>query len=365
MNLPQEDYKMSEKEEGLVRVNKIVGGMVLPMVVKTAIELDLFEIMAKTPGGQFSCFDLASNLPRQTHETPALIERILRFLACHSVLTSTVVKDEYGNSKNLYGMTTVSNDFVQMQDGTSHASLLLLIYDKVFVDCWYHLKDAIIEGGVPFDRIYGMHAFEYPAKDIRFNKVFNKCMYDNTRIVMKMILEKYKGFEGVKELVDVGGGLGANLELIVSKYPNIKGINFDLPHVIKDAPSYQGVEHVGGDMFQSVLKGDVIFMKWILHDWSDNYCTKLLKNCWAALPDGGKVVVVESIILDPESDISCSDGVSKTAFDTDMIMLLANPGGKERMAKEYNILAKEAGFTSVEFVCGVSTFWIMEFYKNV
>ncbi|XP_076937527.1 O-methyltransferase 16-like [Bidens hawaiensis] len=118
-------------------------------------------------------------------------------------------------------------------------------------------------------------------------------------------------------------------------------------------------------MFQSVSKGDVIFMKWILHEWGDNYCTKVLKNCWAELPDGGKVVVVESIIPDPESDISCSDGVSKTTFDADMIMLLANPGGKERTAKEYNILAKEAGYTYVEFVCKVSTIWIMEFYKNV
>ncbi|XP_076960892.1 caffeic acid 3-O-methyltransferase-like [Bidens hawaiensis] len=365
MDLSQEDYKMSEEEEGLLKVNQITGGMVLPMVVKTAIELDLFEIMAKTPGAHFSCFDLASNLPRQTHETPALIERILRFLARQSVLTSTVVKDDHGNSKSLYGMTKLSNNYVRRQDGTSHASVLHLIYDKVLVDCWYHLKDAVIDGGVPFDRAHGMNAFEYPAKDNRFNEIFNKCMYDNTRIVMKMILEKYKGFEGVKELVDVGGGLGANLELIVSKYPDIKGINFDLPHVIKDAPPYKGVEHVGGDMFQSVPKGDVIFMKWILHDWGDNYCAKLLKNCWAALPESGKVVVVEAIIPDPESDISDSDEVSKIAVDTDIIMLIANPGGKERTAKEFNLLANEAGFTSKKIVCQVASFKIMEFYKNV
>ncbi|KAJ0512447.1 putative O-methyltransferase domain, S-adenosyl-L-methionine-dependent methyltransferase [Helianthus annuus] len=189
-------------------------------------------------------------------------------------------------------------------------------------------------------------------------------MHDRTKIVMKMILEKYKGFEGVKELIDVGGGLGVNLELIVSKYPNIKGINFDLPHVIKDAPPYPGVEHVGGDMFQSVPKGDVIFMKSILHDWGDGYCLKCLKNCWAALPEGGKVVVVEAIIPDPESDPRYSDEVYKTAIESDMIMLIANPGGKERTAKEYIVLAKEAGFSSVEIICGVSTFWIMEFYKN-
>ncbi|KAJ0519971.1 putative O-methyltransferase domain, S-adenosyl-L-methionine-dependent methyltransferase [Helianthus annuus] len=104
-------------------------------------------------------------------------------------------------------------------------------------------------------------------------------------------------------------------------------------------------------MFQSVPKGDVIFMK-------------LLKNCWAALPEHGKVVIVEVIIPDPESDINCSDEVSKTAMGDDMFMLVVTPGGKERTAKEYNILAKEAGFASIEIVCGISTYWIMEFYKN-
>ncbi|KAK4849017.1 hypothetical protein QYF36_019884 [Acer negundo] len=80
------------------------------------------------------------------------------------------------------------------------------------------------------------------------------------------------GFENVKQLVDVGGGLGVTLKAVTAKYPHIKGINFDLPHVIQRAPNYPGVEHVGGDMFESVPKGDAIFMKWILHDWSDEHC---------------------------------------------------------------------------------------------
>nr|KAJ0185979.1 hypothetical protein LSAT_V11C900460300 [Lactuca sativa] len=231
----------------------------------------------------------------------------------------------------------------------------------------YYLKDAVANGGIPFNKAHGVHAFEYPAKDNRFNQVFNKCMYDNTTIVMKMFLGKYKGFEGVKQLVDVGGGLGANLNIIVSKYPTIKGINFDLPHVIKDTHSSPGVDHVGGDMFESVPIGDVIFMKWILHDWGDNECITVLKNCWAALPEFGKVVAVETIIPDLENqprDHATNIDVSKTVISSDMIMMIANPGGKERTLKEYNSLAKKAGFTSLKIVCRVSTFWIMEFYKN-
>jgi len=86
-----------------------------------------------------------------------------------------------------------------------------------------------------------MTAFEYHGTDPRFNKVFNKGMSDHSKIATKKILETYKGFEGLASLVDVGGGTGAVLSTIVSKYPSIKGINFDLPHVIADAPAFPGI----------------------------------------------------------------------------------------------------------------------------
>lgn len=53
---------------------------------------------------------------------------------------------------------------------------------------------------------------------------------------MKKILEIYKGFKELKKLVDVASCLGANMSLIVNTYPQITGINFDLPYVIKNAP---------------------------------------------------------------------------------------------------------------------------------
>jgi caffeic acid 3-O-methyltransferase len=85
-----------------------------------------------------------------------------------------------------------------------------------------------------------MHAFEYPRVDPRFNDVFNKAMLSSTTINMKRILEVYQGFEHVTKPVDVGGGLGHNLKLITAKYSHIQGINFDLPHVLQNAPNYPG-----------------------------------------------------------------------------------------------------------------------------
>ena len=103
------------------------------------------------------------------------------------------------------------------------------------------LKDSVLEGGVPFDNVYGRHTFEYAAIDARFNDVFNNAMVNHTKIVMNEILNCYHGFENLKRLVDVGGCLGINLNMIVSKHPTIKGVNFDLPHVIQNAPFYSGI----------------------------------------------------------------------------------------------------------------------------
>ena len=76
--------------------------------------------------------------------------------------------------------------------------------------------------------------------DQRFNRVFNEGLSNQSTLIMKKILDVYKGFEGLKSLVDVGGGVGVTLNLISSKYPQTNGINFDLPNVLADAPSYPG-----------------------------------------------------------------------------------------------------------------------------
>ncbi|PON71951.1 O-methyltransferase COMT-type [Parasponia andersonii] len=224
----------------------------------------------------------------------------------------------------------------------------------------YHLKDAILEGGIPFNRAYGMTAFEYHGTDLRFNKIFNRGMSDHSTITMKKILETYKGFEGLNTVVDVGGGTGAVLSMIVAKYPSIKGINFDLPHVIHDAPPYPGVEHVGGDMFESVPKGDAIFMKWICHDWSDEHCSKFLKNCFDALPENGKVILAECILpVAPDSSLA-----TKGVVHIDVIMLAHNPGGKERTQKEFEALAKGAGFQGFQVQCNAFNTYVIELLKK-
>ncbi|KAG8381603.1 hypothetical protein BUALT_Bualt06G0138700 [Buddleja alternifolia] len=350
----------SSSEEACLFAMQLASASVLPMVLKSAIELDLLELIKKAGAGAFvSPAELAAQLPTTNPEAHVMLDRILRLLASYSVLNCSLKTLPDGGVERLYGLAPVCKFLTKNDDGVSMAPLLLMNQDKVLMESWYHLKDAVLDGGIPFNKAYGMTAFDYHGTDPRFNKVFNQGMSNHSTIIMKKILEIYDGFEGLKSVVDVGGGTGATLNMIISKYPSIKGINFDLPHVIEDAPSYPGVEHVGGDMFVSVPKGDAIFMKWICHDWSDEHCLKFLKNCYKALPENGKVILAECILPEvPDSGLP-----TQNVVHIDVIMLAHNPGGKERTEKEFQKLAKGAGFNKFNKVCCAYNSWIMELSK--
>ncbi|KAH7578124.1 hypothetical protein JRO89_XS01G0343600 [Xanthoceras sorbifolium] len=344
-----------EEEETWSSAMQLSMSIVLPMAMQTAIELGIFEIIAKAGDvAELSAPEIAAQLPTKNPDAPMTLDRILRLLVSHWVLGCSVL-----DGKRLYSLAPVSKYFVRNQDGVSLAPYMALIQDKVYWNSWFELKNTIVDGGIPFNKAHGKQIFEYLGTDPRFNEVLNGAMFNVTCIVMKKILDSYKGFAQFNQLVDVGGGLGVTLHIITSKYPHIKAINFDLPHVIQNAPSYPGLEHIGGDMFESIPNGDAILLKCVLHNWDDDYCLNLLKNCYKAIPGDGKIVVIDTVIpITPE--------ISSAARETslmDAIMLIQLPGGKERTKKEYMELATGAGFKGVNFECVVCNYCIMEFFK--
>ena len=86
---------------------------------------------------------------------------------------------------------------------------------------------------------------------------------------------------------------------------------------------------------------------------------KLLKNCYKALPDNGKVIVVDAVIeIMPETT-----SVVKSISQQDVLMMTVQLGGKERSQQEFLTLATIAGFSGIRFECVVYNFWVIEFYK--
>lgn len=85
-----------------------------------------------------------------------------------------------------------------------------------------------------------MGFYEYFAKQPKRQEDFNDGMSSSSILLLRELLKKYTGFKGIATLVDVGGGNGATLRAILAEYPSIKGINFDQPQVIANAPSCPG-----------------------------------------------------------------------------------------------------------------------------
>ncbi|PPR93529.1 hypothetical protein GOBAR_AA27137 [Gossypium barbadense] len=396
-----------EEEADILQAMHLASISSLPFTLKVVVDLGLLEIIAKaadTPPGTVSIADIVSKLPTNNPNAHSIVDRMLKLLAAHSILTCNQITGQDGLTQRSYGLSSVGKYFLQNKVGVSFVPMLRILLEKYvrrmlvikFFFCSlspiypssmlylrlaspphdFHelrthknktlqepiskfLKDVTLEGGFSCKKAFGKHLFELLADDDDMSECFNRQMSIETTLTMNQVLKNYKGFEGVNQVVDVGGGVGTNLKFIVSKHPQIRGINFDLPQVIKDAVPCPGVEHVAGDMFTEIPKAEVIFIKSMLHDWGDDRCLKLLKVCYDALPENGKIVSVESIIPEiPETDI-----ITKTIFQRDVALFHILPGAKERTKQELEALAKQAGFSSLKIVCRVYNHWVMEICK--
>ena len=82
-------------------------------------------------------------------------------------------------------------------------------------------------------------------------------MSEHSTTLMNKILDMYQGFKDVQTLVDVGGGIGSILNLIVSRYPHITVINLEMSHVVAEAPDYPGTS----ETLNSIIKISLLSLR--------------------------------------------------------------------------------------------------------
>ncbi|GLJ07303.1 hypothetical protein SUGI_0063930 [Cryptomeria japonica] len=329
-----------EKLAGQAEAWKYTFAFVDSLAVKSVVLLGIPDIIARHgPKATLSLSQIAAELPTKKPDVDCLF-RILRFLVAKNFFRA---ETSGGANEVSYGLTPASK--WMLKDGTaapslSMAAMLLMQNDVTSVAPWHRFNECVLDGGVAFEKANGLHIWDYAAAHPDYNRLFNQAMACNANIVMKAILSKYEGFRSLNSLVDVGGGIGTTVAEIVKAHPTINGINYDLPHVISTAPHFPGVKHVGGDMFREVPSADAVFMKWIMHDWGDEDCVKILKQCRKAIPETGKVIIVDTVLNARE----------KTALDPslglvfDLVMIAHTSGGKERSEEDWENLLKEGGF---------------------
>ncbi|KAK6161556.1 hypothetical protein DH2020_004937 [Rehmannia glutinosa] len=287
---------MDKEAQAGVDVWKYALGFDVMRVVKCAIELGIPEAL-ESHGKPISLSDLSSSVG-----CPEIsLHRIMRFLTHHGIFEKQITDAPHHPGSVFYAQTPLSRLLARDNMGTF-----------VLVQAARSLE------------FLGCHA-----------KVTTSAVIDNCS----------KIFQGIGSVVDVGGHEGTAIGMLVKAFPWIRGINFDLPEVVSGAPLLQGVDHVGGNMFESVPKADAVMLMCILLDWSDKLCVDILKKCKEAIAtETGKVIIVEAVI-DEEGE----DEYTGARLALDMTIMSSTVNGKERTAKEWAQLLDAAGFSRYTF----------------
>ncbi|KAF0893260.1 hypothetical protein E2562_023512 [Oryza meyeriana var. granulata] len=361
---PMAGVAADDDETTWLRAQELIWTCVVPMTLKAVMNLGLLDalINAATDGRALTADELAAQLPAVDKAEAAFsVDRMLRLLASFNVVNCSTDTGPGGEALRRYTPAPMCRWFAGNHPQGSLASLAMFAVDEDYLRTWHQLGAAVAgDGQVAFEKANGMPMFEYMGTNRRLNTVFNQAMAQQSKMVISKLLERFHGFNGVSVLVDVGGGTGATLEMITSRYKHITGVNYDLPNVICQAPSLPGVKHIAGNMFESVPNGEAIFLKSILHLQNDEDCIKILKKCHQALPPNGKVIAVEIVL----PTIPEAVPAAQNPFRMDMVMLNNHRGGKERTEPEFAKLAKDSGYTSVFRATYIfANYWALEFGK--
>ncbi|XP_065870000.1 acetylserotonin O-methyltransferase-like [Euphorbia lathyris] len=330
--------KEEEKEEEAqaeVEKWKYIFGFTNMAVVKCAIELGISDAIQnhKSP---IPLSDLSSIL----NCNPSYLHRIMRFLVHQKIFRE---KPSINGSTG-YEQTPLSRKLLGPGEN-SLKPLFLLESSPVMLAPWHFLSSRVLLNGTgAFEGAHGDDVWKYAEENPGLTTMINEAMASNARLAVRSVIEKCPEiFDGVKSLVDVGGGNGTFVSLLVKAFPWIDGINFDLPHVVSVNPEFEGVTNVGGDMFQNVPNADAASLMWVLHDWNDEECIEILKKCKEAIPkENGKVIIIEAVVGEDKID----DKLEIARLLLDMTIMAHTKTGKERTSKEWGFVIQKAGFSS-------------------
>lgn len=207
-----------------------------------------------------------------------------------------------------------------------------------------------------------MEGFDGLKTDPDVAALFNQAMREGTRLAAADVVAAYD-FSAMKRIVDVGGGYGELLATILEANPALTGVLFDLPHAIDGARGHldnRGIESrcevVAGDFFETVPGGaDALVLKSVLHDWADERCQVILRNCARAMYGQGKLLIVERIMPQRLEASAAHQLIARV--DLTMLVALAS---RERTEDQFRTLLAGASFRITRILPTASGFSVIE-----
>jgi O-methyltransferase domain/Dimerisation domain len=309
-------------------------------VLYVAAEMNLADRLADVPR-------TAEELAQSTATDAPSLYRMMRTLASLGLFTE--------GPSHRFSLTLLGEAF---RTSTVRATVLTVAGDLI-TKSLEELPYSVQTGKSGFEKAFGMPFFEYLANHPAEASLFSETMVGFHGSEPAAVAAAYD-FSQFETITDVGGATGNLLATILGRHPQPRGILFDLPHVVREAPALieaRGLLHrvtiETGNFFESVPDAaGAYLLSHIIHDWSEAQCLTILGNCRRAMKPNSRLLIIESVLAPGDTP--------QLGKMLDMIMLTLFTGAQERTEPEYRELLDKAGFRLARVVPTESAVSILE-----
>ena len=308
----------------------LITGYWISQAVHVAAELGIADLLGKRGRP-------IEDLARETRSNPDALYRLMRALAAAGVFAEAAPREFKLTPMGALlrrDMPGNLRDFSRFQGEGWHWN------------SWGALGESVCSGR-PARLACGpggelaANCFDYLATQPESAAIFNAAMTGYTTQVHAAVTENYD-FGSARVVMDVGGGHGALLALLLDEYPQLRGVLFDRESVVAGAHrtfAEFGVadraQVVSGDFFAALPHGaDITLLCAVIHDWDDERAASILRGVARVMPADGCVLIVDNVI--PEGN----EAHPGKLIDLEMLLMT---GGRERTRREFEVLLGVAG----------------------
>jgi hypothetical protein len=325
-----------------VAIIEMVQNFYVSRAIGVAADLNLAEHLRNS---EKSIKELAT----LTNAHEESLYRLMRMLSSQGVFVETKNKCFKNNR--------LSKSLLDQQDSMRH--MIIHQVNGINWNMFKELDHVVKTGENAAQKVLGMDVFEYLEKNPDKNEIYNHAMTNSSLMLSYAILSEYN-FSKSRSIIDIGGGQGVLLAMILHKNKNTIGKVFDLPHVAKDvaeiAEQYKVSDRmnaISGNFFEKIPDGgDTYMLKSIIHNLSDDQCVTILKDIKSVLPKNGKILIIEPII---ENNNNYS-----FAKLYDIQMLIGRNGGKERTKEDFIDIINKSKLKLSKIVNTAAPFSVIE-----
>ena len=341
--------KIRSSKQDQIKIMELASAFILSRAIHVAAEIKIADLMVDGPQN-------ITTLAQKSGMNEDALYRLLRLLASYDIFS-------HDASKN-FSLTPLAQQLIS----TDPHSLWSWVTYHNDINRWTAYGDMkySIETDKPaFNHIFGKGYFDFLSDNPELGAQFDEGMKNIAAGETAHIVNSYN-FSPYHTITDIGGGKGGLLAEILHNKKSLstqKGILFDLPYVEQSAEEYLSSVNLNNRVtfvpstgfFEVPQDADLYILKRILHDWNDADSVTILKNCYNAMQQNARLLIIENIVS--------QENVRDFSKDIDIAMMVLF-GGKERTKTEWENLLAQANLEIIKIYKTPSMVSIIEVQKK-